>query len=403
VLSGFRIPKHIKRSLAIKGGAESPHPDSEPSQLKNVIPFENNEFQQEMQEGGIGSESSGEDDSAKLGLDMVDSAPSEDASQVSTSGSRKLLTFEEESALTLLAHRESELDIVRLELFRKLKRSPKPKEWAKEALGASATPEDLAAVRLKARAARRALVSYNMGLVVSIAKGYYSSHRNEGQDVIVFDDLVQEGVLGLMRAIDRYEPKRGYRLSTFATYWIRWFISSWLSNDSNLIRVPQYIRNVARKANRASDELSWAMDRDPTFREVVESMDGDPAKNAKALDRLSRSRVLSYDKEFSGKKSTPHQAKPTFVECISDEECVTEGLDLQDSLALVLSSVLTDQELDVICLRYGLDGGIPRMQQECADLLGTSKYSVRKICKKTFTKIKGSPEGVAFGEYYENT
>ena len=180
------------------------------------------------------------------------------------------LTLEEEGRLAGVAQREQALQAKRYALFQQLGRTPTADEWAKAALGADCSPQDLGRVRRESVAAKHALVRANGGLVVSIARGYQRLRTGAGVEAL--DDLVQEGTLGLIRAVEKYDAARGLRFSTYATAWVRASISAWMKRGDSLIRVPDRVRDMGAKAYRASVTMSEDLGRDPTSSEVAETI-----------------------------------------------------------------------------------------------------------------------------------
>ena len=304
------------------------------------------------------------------------------------------LTLEEEGRLACLAQREQALQVARYKLFRELGRTPTAEEWATATLGAEGGgAAALAERRREARAAKDALVRANGGLVVSIARGYQrlSGGGARGESL---DDLVQEGTLGLIRAVEKYDPGVGARFGTYATAWIKASISAWLKRGDSLIRVPTRVLDLGARARKSSAELSRDLGRDATSEEVADAIGAASASSVEsAVDAVAGSRVVSYD-------ATAPTGDNAFLECIADDECVVTG-DLKTDLTAALAAILEPRELRVVRLRYGLDDGTLRSTRECASLLGIGKESVRQICLKAFRKLRGTTHGAALLDYMD--
>ena len=296
------------------------------------------------------------------------------------------LTLEEEGRLAGVAQREQALQAKRYALFQQLGRTPTADEWAKAALGADCSPQDLGRVRRESVAAKHALVRANGGLVVSIARGYQRLRTGAGVEAL--DDLVQEGTLGLIRAVEKYEPERGIRFGTYATAWIKASISAWLKRGDAMIKVPSRVADLGLRAARSSSALQNDLGRDATAEEVARDLGASTAAVEAAASALHGSRVVSYDASAAGGDS-----ESDFVACLADEECAVG--DLKADLTNALAAVLDDRELRVVRLRYGLDDGTQRSTRECAAALGIGKESVRQICLKAFRKLRGTAQGSA--------
>src|SRR2546423_1167126 len=124
--------------------------------------------------------------------------------------------------------------------------------------------------------ARSLLIESNMRLVINIAKGYHCA-------LVPFEDLVQEGAIGLMTACERYDPSRGYRFSTYATHWIRQAISRAIDNKSRAIRVPAHVSETLRKIERAKSALTREIGEEPTLEQIAEVVEMSPRKVAAFL------------------------------------------------------------------------------------------------------------------------
>ena len=304
--------------------------------------------------------------------------------------SSRRLTLEEEGSLARLAQREITLQKVRYRLFRSLGRTPTADEWARAALGDSGSATQLAKVRREARAAKTALVRANGGLVVAVARGYQASSGRGRSEPL--DDLVQEGTLGLIRAVEKYDAARGLRFSTYATAWVRASISAWMKRGDSLIRVPDRVRDMGAKAYRASVTMSEDLGRDPTSSEVAETIGATKKAVEAAVASVAGARTVSLDAKARER---------SLVDCIADDDCAVPGGDLKTDLTVALSAILAEKELRVVRLRYGLDDGTLRSTRECAAILGIGKESVRQICLKAFRKLRGTPQGAVLLDYMD--
>jgi RNA polymerase primary sigma factor len=194
------------------------------------------------------------------------------------------------------------------------------------------------------------MVSSNLGLVSNIAKKFY--YKN---DQYSFDDLFQEGVIGLMKAIQKFDSGEGCRFSTYSYYWIYCYVSKYHTDHYGKIRIPSHIKDKIRKYEK----------------------DGD-----KRLDEVKSSVpvVVSLNK-IIGESST-------LEELVADEG-ERDFMEELDMIRGEMRKVLTEKEYDVLCHRYGIDGFESKTQRACAKIYGVSYTAIYLIEKKAIKKLKG--------------
>jgi RNA polymerase primary sigma factor len=229
------------------------------------------------------------------------------------------------------------------------------------------------------RLARRALTERNLRLVVSVAKRY----RGYG---LPFEDLIQEGNIGLMKAVERFDPERGHRFSSYATWWIRKEIQKAATEQSRAIRLPQYARSKIAKLRRAHYELRAEPGREPTIAESAEKLGW-------SVPEVHAAMQVMYDVESLDVSISLADDTPILAEFVEDEgasvmqETAVRRVELDRLRKLVEG--LPERSRRVVVRRYGLDVRKPAGLEELAAEFGVSRQAVSQLEHRTVRRLRG--------------
>lgn len=229
--------------------------------------------------------------------------------------------------------------------------------------------------------AREQMIKANLRLVVKIARDY------EGMGVPLLD-LINEGNIGLMKGVERFDPKKGAKLSTYAAWWIKQNIKLALSNQSKTIRLPVHVVDKVAHLRRAEMKLREALDRDPTNEELAEELQINP-RRVEQYRQASRAPV-SLDAPIGDDETNRISEVVADANAAAPFDRLVQETD--NNLVREVLATLTERENKILALRFGLADGTPRTLEEVGERMGVTRERIRQIQDEALKKLRGKME-----------
>ena len=359
---------------AVDEAEESADPQSEESAAK--------------EQAGVKGTKKNEDSSSSGGFVVDDSEDDAPVQQVVVAGATAdpVKDYLKQIGKVALLNAEQEVDLaMRIEAglyAERTKLDPAPKAYR--------TRRDIELIIADGRRAKNHLLEANLRLVVSLAKRY------TGRGML-FLDLIQEGNLGLIRAVEKFDYTKGFKFSTYATWWIRQAITRAMADQARTIRIPVHMVEVINKLARVQRQMLQDLGREPTPEELAKELDMTPEKVVE---------VQKYGREpISLHTPLGEDGDSEFGDLIEDSEAVVPSdavsfTLLQEQLHSVLDT-LSEREAGVVAMRFGLTDGQPKTLDEIGKVYGVTRERIRQIESKTMSKLRHPSRSQVLRDYMD--
>jgi RNA polymerase primary sigma factor len=303
-------------------------------------------------------------------------------------GTVSLLTGAEEVELAKRIQDLMYLNSVHERLFDEQGKEPSSFDWAIEC---NITEQDLERRLEEGKRAKNAMIQANLRLVVSIAKRYANKSMS-------FQDLIQEGCVGLIRGAEKFDFKRGYKFSTYAHWWIRQAVTRSISDQSRTIRLPVHLFEIISRMSKVERQMVLKLGRDPTHEELAESMEMTVEK-IKQIKKASLVPISLSQSVNNGSTEDKRTVEDTLIDDYTEHpEGETGKVLLKEDLENVLNT-LNPRERDVLRLRYGLDDGRVKTLEEIGNVFSVTRERIRQIEAKALRKLRQPSRNGILREY----
>jgi len=311
--------------------------------------------------------------------------------QIRNMGRTKLLTPEEEKSLARKVQRLVKWESLRANLTESLGRPPSELEWGS---AAKINPEavsvgSFAKARHACQRAKATMINANLRLVVSISKRY--QHRG-----LHFQDVIQEGTFGLTRAVEKFDPEKGFKFSTYATWWVKQAVMRAIADQSRTIRLPVHVHDQLQSMKKVGRDINSEAGRDAKEEEVADRLDLTSQKLQFLRNCESMTTSMDATVRVSGKGSSAGTggsgSETKVADGIADAAALpderAEASSLQSDIHGLLRTSLSDRECDVVRLRFGLDDGRARTLEEIGTVFRITRERVRQIEARALHKLR---------------
>ena len=276
------------------------------------------------------------------------------------------------------------LDGVRETLSEELDREPSSFEWVR----ANISEEALETRLEEGKRAKNLMIQANLRLVVSIAKRYANKSMS-------FQDLIQEGCVGLIRGAEKFDFKRGYKFSTYAHWWIRQAVTRSISDQSRTIRLPVHLFEIISRMSKIERRMVMKLGRDPTTEELSEAMDMTPEK----IKQIKKASLVPISLNQTVNEDDKRTVEETLIDDYTENPNDATGkVLLKEDLENVLNT-LNPRERDVLRLRYGLDDGRVKTLEEIGNVFSVTRERIRQIEAKALRKLRQPSRNGVLREY----
>jgi RNA polymerase primary sigma factor len=333
----------------------------------------------------------------ELGIEIIESGPGKSSGQMTQPTTEQETPKPEGTAaadpLQIYLRELKQIPLVPREVEKELARQIAVARPASEALRERETrqnqaPEELLRLVESGETARRRLTEANLRLVVSVAKRYLG----RGLSLL---DLIQEGNIGLLRAVEKFDYARGFRFSTYATWWIRHFINRALTDRTRTIRIPAHITEVLRKLSRQTEKMRQSLGREPTEKELAEEV-GLSEELVITLSKIARE-PISLETPVGESEGLYLGDLIKDLRIPEPDDQASKSL-LRERLLQALTT-LSEREKQVLSLRYGIKDGRKHTLEEIAQIFGVSRERIRQVESKALRKMRHPSRSTPLREF----